>query len=180
MVWSAVYDAFGSAEVGVDSVVGSNLRFPGQYYDQETGLHYNWNRYYDVETGRYLTVDPIGFDGGNNLFIYANQNPIRFTDPRGLLVDPTDNFNCIQGCQREFGAKMVKCAQEALYVPVSACTIACLGTCMYITKNFVFCSKTCGTICGTATIATVTKCFLDAQKWLDGCVKGCPQPCEIK
>ena len=56
----------------------------GQYYDQETSLHYNYHRYYDPATGRYLTADPIGLEGGINVFAYANNNPVNFVDPWGL------------------------------------------------------------------------------------------------
>ncbi len=58
VVWSATYDAFGAAQIAI-SEVENNLRFPGQYYDAETGFHYNWNRYYDPATGRYLSADPL-------------------------------------------------------------------------------------------------------------------------
>ena len=84
VVWSAVYDAFGGAVVDDGSTVINNLRFAGQFFDVETGLHYNWHRYYSQELGRYVSADPIGFDGGINMFSYAQNNPINFADPSGL------------------------------------------------------------------------------------------------
>ena len=59
-------------------------RFPGQYFDKETGLHYNYFRYYEPETGRYISPDPIGLAGGINVFEYANSNSTVFVDPDGL------------------------------------------------------------------------------------------------
>ncbi len=82
VVWSAQYAAFGLASVGVEQVV-NNLRFPGQYFDVETGLHYNYFRYYDSTIGRYITSDPIGLKGGLNTYGYAVENPIRFFDYDG-------------------------------------------------------------------------------------------------
>jgi RHS repeat-associated protein len=61
-----------------------NVRFPGQYYDQETGLHYNYYRTYDPATGRYITSDPIGLNGGVNTFGYVGGNPVYWSDQYGL------------------------------------------------------------------------------------------------
>ena len=58
----------------------------GQYFDAETGLHYNYHRYYDPKIGRYLTPDPIGVVGGMNLYLYGNLNPIINFDRYGLYV----------------------------------------------------------------------------------------------
>ncbi|HGT3378250.1 TPA: RHS repeat-associated core domain-containing protein, partial [Pseudomonas aeruginosa] len=61
-----------------------NLRFPGQYYDAESGLHYNYFRDYDPETGRYVETDPIGLEGGINTYGYVGANPVGNIDPLGL------------------------------------------------------------------------------------------------
>ncbi|WP_293006000.1 RHS repeat domain-containing protein [Nitrosomonas sp.] len=61
-------------------------RYPGQYFDKETNLHYNYFRYYEPETGRYISPDPIGLAGGINTFGYALQNPLSFVDPTGKAV----------------------------------------------------------------------------------------------
>ncbi|MEC9573100.1 RHS repeat-associated core domain-containing protein, partial [Escherichia marmotae] len=55
-----------------------------QYLDRETGLHYNLHRYYDPDVGRFIVTDPIGLNGGINLYAYA-PNPISWIDPLGLL-----------------------------------------------------------------------------------------------
>lgn len=67
------------------STIENNLRLPGQYYDRETGLHYNYFRDYDPTTGRYIEADPIGFDAGPNLYAYVDGNPITRTDWFGLF-----------------------------------------------------------------------------------------------
>jgi RHS repeat-associated protein len=61
-----------------------NLRFPGQYFDNETGKHYNYYRDYDSTIGRYSESDPVGLRGGINTFAYANGDPLRYVDRDGL------------------------------------------------------------------------------------------------
>ncbi len=84
VMWAATYDSFGNAQISTEDIT-NNLRFAGQYYDGETGLHYNWFRYYDPQTGRYLRTDPIGFFGGDlNLYAYVGSDPNIWIDPWGL------------------------------------------------------------------------------------------------
>ncbi|PPE71885.1 hypothetical protein C3942_20955, partial [Solimonas fluminis] len=61
-----------------------NLRFPGQYYDSETGLHQNYFRDYHPSLGRYIQSDPIGLAGGINTYAYAGSSPGNYIDPLGL------------------------------------------------------------------------------------------------
>ena len=84
IIWQWNSDAFGSTAPTASTGVTVNLRFPGQYFDIESGLDYNLFRDYDAKAGRYVESDPIGLAGGVNTFGYANQNPLRFIDPNGL------------------------------------------------------------------------------------------------
>jgi RHS repeat-associated protein len=87
IVWSANYSAFGRAQINTaQTSIVSNLRLPGQYHDEESGLHQNWNRYYDYSVGRYITEDPIGLLGGSNRYIYTFGTPLAYIDPDGRLV----------------------------------------------------------------------------------------------
>ncbi|MEK8015524.1 MAG: RHS repeat-associated core domain-containing protein, partial [Candidatus Parabeggiatoa sp.] len=95
VLWAAVYEAFGKAKVDV-ALVSNHLRFPGQYFDEETSLHYNFFRDYDPKLGRYIKSDPIGLGGGINTYVYASNNPVFFIDFLGLAYSPIGEhgYNC--------------------------------------------------------------------------------------
>jgi len=86
-LWQAANDEFSSANVIPINKTKCPLRFPGQYYDEESGLHYNRHRYYDPETGQYLSPDPIGLAGGVRPQGYVD-NPLSWIDPLGLATCP--------------------------------------------------------------------------------------------
>lgn len=85
IVWAADYKPFGEATVTV-STITNNLRFPGQYFDAETGRNYNVQRNYNSPLGRYDEADPIGQWGALNLYGYVGNNPVKFIDPWGLFT----------------------------------------------------------------------------------------------
>ena len=82
VVWEARLEAFGNIDE-LQSMVSNNLRFPGQYYDIETGFHHNYYRDYDPQLGRYIQEDPVGLRGGINLYLYAHSNPLNMYDDAG-------------------------------------------------------------------------------------------------
>jgi RHS repeat-associated protein len=90
LMWRWDPDTFGSVAPNQNpSGLGTfiyNLRFPGQYYLAESGLHYNYHRTYDPQTARYIESDPIGLAGGINTYAYVGGNPISNVDPLGLIT----------------------------------------------------------------------------------------------
>ncbi|WP_340621285.1 RHS repeat-associated core domain-containing protein [Xenorhabdus siamensis] len=99
LVWAQRLTTWGKAERSqviasndVDYHVNCNLRFMGQYEDEESGLYYNRFRYYSPETGQYISPDPIGLLGGFNPYAYVH-NPVNFIDPFGLTNCPSSFIN---------------------------------------------------------------------------------------
>ncbi|WP_248488221.1 RHS repeat-associated core domain-containing protein [Pseudomonas sp. CYM-20-01] len=89
IVWSTHYRAYGEISRIDIGKIDNPLRFQGQYFDQESGLHYNRHRYYNPDVGRYLTPDPVKLAGGINAYQYV-PNPTGWVDPLGLSSCPGD------------------------------------------------------------------------------------------
>jgi RHS repeat-associated protein len=100
-VWRWDSDPFGTNQPNQNpgglGTFSYNLRFPGQYYDSESGLNYNYFRDYDGQTGRYVESDPIGLNGGLNTYAYVENSPIDSSDPVGLLEQCRAGLNALGG-----------------------------------------------------------------------------------
>lgn len=92
IVWKVRYKTYGNVAVKEVEEVENNIRFQGQYFDEETGLHYNRFRYYNPNTGQFITQDPIGLLGGVNSYQYA-PNPVGWVDPFGLSCKENSTGN---------------------------------------------------------------------------------------
>ncbi len=170
---------------------------PGQYWDGETGLHYNFHRHYDPHTGRYLAVDPIGlFDNGDlliNLFLfktnskkttlignpnhqycYVRSNPINMFDMYGLeeiLPKDCKEAKCIENCVRGCGEKATKCMMGAVWpYGFPTCELVCVG--LSLGKGILPCTIMCGIYTGYI----VLDCALEEQS----CVQSCETECSDK
>ncbi|MDI3409054.1 RHS repeat-associated core domain-containing protein [Streptomyces sp. B-S-A6] len=103
IAWRTRTTLWGATGWNRDYTAYTPLRFPGQYHDPETGLHYNFFRHYDPETGRYVTADPLGLEPADNPAAYVD-NPTSWIDPLGLT--PTD------GCGESGGRKAQRRGEE--------------------------------------------------------------------
>jgi RHS repeat-associated protein len=105
LAWTSDYGAWGKHDStsarASDARIEQPLRYPGQYADESTGLHYNTFRYYDPDIGRFISQDPIGLAGGENLYAYA-PNPTGWVDELGLTGERFPTWmNTTQGYQRQ-------------------------------------------------------------------------------
>jgi RHS repeat-associated protein len=121
VVWTGRAEAFGRTVVDASSTVANPLRFSGQYHDDETGLEYNFSRYYDAMVGRYIGEDILGLAAGPNVYAYAFGNPVVMTDPFGLK--PVHKYECVydplvfdsSGCVK-VDEQRVETTQEYSYI----------------------------------------------------------------
>lgn len=129
IVWRAELDPLGQIR-STRGTLQIDLRGSNQYFDRETGLHYNLHRYFDPATLRYLTPDPIGQLGGLNLYAFANGDPINFVDPLGLQAIPADYDHAdrfrvlIQGTMHALPSELRDTIGEALQALLEPATIA--------------------------------------------------------
>ncbi|WP_328399239.1 DUF6531 domain-containing protein [Streptomyces sp. NBC_00390] len=90
IAWHTRATLWGTTAWSTDSTAYTSLRYPGQYFDPETGLHYNYFRHYDPETSRYITSDPLGLSPAPNPYTYVH-NPNTWSDPLGLSPCPKED-----------------------------------------------------------------------------------------
>jgi len=140
LVWAANYNVFGQATVTTPAAtadnptITTNPRLPGQYFDDETGLHYNFRRYYDPQTGRYITQDPIGLAGGLNQYTYVDADPNNLYDPTGEIAPA---IILIGTAARAYGACLARCtAQEVVLDALS-------GACVDVGNSAKNCALSC-------------------------------------
>ena len=91
IVWQATYRSWGEIENLAINELEQNLRFQGQYAGSGTGLHYNTFRYYDPQIGRFCTQDPIGLNGGFNLYQYVPNS-------KRYIENPPNRSGTCEGC----------------------------------------------------------------------------------
>lgn len=189
IVWSADYLPFGVANVTI-SAITNNLRFPGQYYDVETNLNYNYFRDYNPVIGRYVEADPSGiYKGENHLYVYVKNNTNNLSDPKGLdsglsgmgiggeadpLYDP--NFNpppsppwaptCAQKCSRSLGACYLL-ASAAGY----GTRFICAWGCNYGTGGTMIWA--CGMYCTTLGVGTANYMYVGCFRAYQACMTDC-------
>lgn len=173
IIWRWEGEAFGNTQAQELAGFDINLRFPGQYFDSETNLHYNHFRYYDTQLGRYITSDPIGLDGGKNTYSYASQNSLSRVDILGLK-DCCSGKSC---CKTKGDESAFVACIKSVFSRFEACTkIAikanrlCALACAFIGRVNSGAGAACDTACSGTFIEAKSICRRDAMKNFDKCV----------
>ncbi|MCF6264818.1 MAG: hypothetical protein L3J24_14695 [Xanthomonadales bacterium] len=135
IVWTNHMQAYGESNVDTDpdgngNIVIMNMRFPGQYEDQESGLYQNYFRDYDPDIGRYVERDPSGLGKNLSLYAYALPNPLGYFDPLGLKECGCNEFpvldqSCAFECAKE-QCNLGSCPAEFLYGFPSCAIFICV------------------------------------------------------
>ena len=143
------YDSYGRVEAIVEGIANP-FTFTGREVDAESGLYFYRARYYDPATGRFLKQDPLGFAAGDpNLYRYVLNNPVKFTDPSGLVINQTC-FSIIITAGTALCISLVAVSCTFCGPPTNWVSISCWG----------LCSLTVGGAC-------LTNVFLGAERFCD-------------
>jgi RHS repeat-associated protein len=201
VVWAADYKPFGEATITV-STIRNNLRFPGQYYDAETGLHYNYFRDYNPALDRYIQADPwntgallqrksrlkmsirvLRPDKVTDLspYPYATENPLRFTDPLGLDSGDQQQYSCISICLsgllKDKWGEFQCCAAKAGVAGVSIGTVTCVVIAAFEPYLLPALPACVGIASASTTALGIGGCMLKLEVGglggVAGCVAGC-------
>ena len=165
IVWDGEFLPFGEP-FSISGAITNNLRFPGQYFDLETGLHQNYFRDYDPKTGKYIQADPIGTRVSNyagadssemkgviNVYTYVGNNPITLIDPFGLTASCPARQQCIDGAVKtRTMCTRVAWASEGLCV--SVCAVSCAAV-----PGYLECLIPCATACHTSFVLVRRWCW---------------------
>ena len=123
-VWDVIYTPWGAFHSATGAQT-PNARFPGQWFQLESGLHYNWHPHYDPSLGRYTQPDPLGFVDGPSVYAYAGSSPGGYVDPDGEARDgiprrfrdcnSAEVVQCFSQCAK-IGKGMQSCKRSQMYV----------------------------------------------------------------
>ena len=180
------------------ATVENPFRFPGQYYDQETGLHYNYFRYYNPQTGRYITPDPIGLEGGINLFTYAANNPMNWIDSLGLTTivgnprlgcppgmncldpgpaDPNYEPSFAKECKSPYDEcienanKFRRSCTNLFWAEQAVCTAICAVGCIGSGPAYFECLASCAYVCHRGFGSLRSGCWVAWLAMIEACKK---------
>jgi RHS repeat-associated protein len=202
VVWSADYKPFGEATVTI-STITNNLRFPGQYFDAETGLNYNYFRDYNPMIGRYVEADPwntgvirlyrsrlkmsirvLRLDRVNDLraYPYATEDPIRFTDLLGLDSDAGgQQYSCLSICLggllKDKWSEFQCCVAKAGIGGVSIGTVTCAMVAVFEPYLLPALPACIGITSASTAVLGIVGCMLKLEVGglggVAGCIAGC-------
>jgi len=130
--------------------VASGKLFPGQYFDQETQLHYNYFRDYDASLGRYVQSDPIGLLDSVNTYVYVKNSPVNLKDEVGLS-------SCGSNCSAKCEGNYASCAKK-VFRSNSACEKSSFKSCVKIGGSRTTCKRAVEITCAVAHIPLATAC----------------------
>ncbi len=187
---SYLYKAFGE-ELAVSGTTVNPMRYGGLvgYYRDISSRLYVRTRHLQTDLGRWMSRDPIGFDGGDfNLYRYVGSNPVLYFDPNGTGICGIVHDLCVDACYGLYWAKIGTCnylhiiGVEACYEALGACLVAiaiscgviCVAICGLAVENPI-CYYICVTACGLLTRPGCFDTFHDCMSWVGSEFRHCEQ-----